>query len=302
VGLPAVLAPVPTPFGRDLRPDPAAFVAFCRRLQGQDIGLAPFGTTGEGNSLSVDEKLALLDALAAAGLDLGRVMPGTGMCALSDTVRLTAHAVRLGCGGALVLPPFYYKEVSDDGLFRAYAEVIERVGDVRLRMYLYHFPSQSRTPLSPALVERLLARYPGTIAGLKDSGGELANMEALCRACPGLAVFTGSESLLLALLAAGGRGCISSNANFNGRAMARLCRSWRDADAAAQQAELDRFRRVLQGYPLIPALKALAARAEARPDWRLTRPPLLDLPPELEPPLLARLEAEGFAGLLGGTG
>ena len=298
-GLPAVLAPLLTPFGHDLLPDVAAFVAWCRRLDGQGLGLAPFGTTGEGNSLAVEEKMALLDALAAAGLDLARVVPGTGACALTDTVRLTAHAVRLGCGGVLILPPFYYKEVSDDGLFRAFAEVIERVGDARMRVLLYHFPRQSRMPITPALVERLLARYPGTIAGLKDSGGEFANMEAVCRAFPGLAVFTGSESLLLPLLAAGGRGCISSNANFNGRAMAGLCQRWRAADAEAQQAELVRFRRVFDGLPLIPALKALAARSAGHPDWRLTRPPLLDLPADREAALLARLEAEGFGPLLG---
>lgn len=297
-GLPAVLAPVLTPFGPDLAPDAAAFVAWCRRLEGHGIGLAPFGTTGEGNSLAVEEKAALLDALAAAGIDLARVVPGTGACALTDTVRLTLHAVRLGCGGVLMLPPFYYKDVSDDALFRSYAEVIERVGDARLRVLLYHFPRQSRTPLSPALVERLRRRYPATIAGLKDSGGELANMVAVCRASPGLAVFTGSESLLLPLLAAGGTGCISSNANFNGPAMARLCRGWRDGDAEAQQAELVRFRRIFDGLPLIPTLKALAARVTGRPDWRLTRPPLLDLPAGTEQPLLARLQAEGFAGLV----
>src|SRR3712207_2565131 len=135
-----VLAPVVTPFARDLRPDAERFIAHCRWLLSQNCGLAAFGTNSEANSLAVEERIALLEALLAAGLDPARMMPGTGCCALTDTVRLTAHAVTAGCAGVLMLPPFYYKDVSDDGLFRSFAEVIERVGDSRLRVYLYHIP------------------------------------------------------------------------------------------------------------------------------------------------------------------
>ena len=286
----AVLAPVLTPFDADLRADEGAFVAFCQTLLDQGLGLAPFGTTGEGPSLSVDEKIALLDSLAASGVDMARVMPGTGACALPDTVRLTAHAVKLGCGGVLMLPPFYFKGVSDDGLFRAYAEAIDRVGDSRLRVVLYHFPRHSGAPLSLSLVERLVARYPEIIVGLKDSSGDFDNMEALCRTHPGLAVYSGTEALLLPLLAAGGAGCISSNANLNGPAMLALCRNWRNDDAEKLQEDLLRFRDVWAGLPLIPALKAVVSHATGNVSWRNVRPPLIELSPDSDPELLRRLK------------
>ena len=138
-----VLSPVVTPFKADLSPDPERFVRQCRWLLSQDVGLAVFGTNSEANSLSTDEKVELLDRLVAGGIDPARLMPGTGCCALTDSVRLTAHAMKLGAGGVLMLPPFYYKGVSDDGLFKSFAEVIERVGDRRLRLYVYHIPPVS---------------------------------------------------------------------------------------------------------------------------------------------------------------
>src|SRR5215472_18091915 len=156
-----VLSPVVTPFRSDLAPDPERFVRQCRWLLSRNVGLAIFGTNSEANSLSVEEKIELLDRLVAAGLDPARMMPGTGHCALPDSVRLTAHAIKLGCAGVLMLPPFYYKGVSDDGLFRNFAEVIERVGDRRLRIYLYHIPPVSQVGITVALIERLLKTYPG---------------------------------------------------------------------------------------------------------------------------------------------
>jgi len=170
-----VLSPVVTPFKADLTPDPDRFIRQCRWLLGQDVGLAVFGTNSEANSLSTEEKVELLDRLVGAGVDPGRMMPGTGCCALTDSVRLTAHAMKLGCGGVLMLPPFYYKGVSDDGLFRSFAEVIERVGDRRLRIYLYHIPSVSQVGITLPLIERLLKAYPGVVAGAKDSSGDWNN-------------------------------------------------------------------------------------------------------------------------------
>ena len=174
-----VLAPVVTPFTSDLRPDVARLVRHCRWLLDNDVGLAVFGTNSEANSLTVAEKLELLDALVEAGLPAARMMPGTGTCALPDTVELTRRAVAHGCGGVLMLPPFYYKGVSDDGLFASFAEVIERVGDPRLRIYLYHIPPVSMVPISLPLIDRLLRRYPGTIAGIKDSSGDWNNTRAM---------------------------------------------------------------------------------------------------------------------------
>jgi 4-hydroxy-tetrahydrodipicolinate synthase len=217
-----VLAPVITPFLRDLRPDPARLIAHCRWLLAQDVGLAVFGTNSEANSLTVPEKRALIDALIDAGIPPSRMMPGTGCCAFPDTVELTRRAVQAGCAGVLMLPPFYYKGVSDDGLFAAYAEVIERVADDRLRIYLYHIPPVSQVPISLALIERLLARYPRAVAGIKDSSGNFDNTRAMLErfAPQGFAVFSGSETFLLATLRGGGAGCISATANVNPAAIA----------------------------------------------------------------------------------
>ncbi len=292
-GLDGVLAPILTPFNEDLSPDPVRFVALARSLMGQGLGLAPFGTTSEGNSLAVEEKLDLLDALAGAELDMGRMMPGTGCCALTDSVRLSAHAIKRGCVGVLMLPPFYYKTVSEDGLFASFAETIERVGDARLRVYLYHFPQQSQIPITLSLIERLLAAYPGVIAGAKDSSGDFANMESMCRRFPGFKVFAGTERLILPVMRAGGAGCISANANIHGAAMLDLVRRWREPVAEALQKGLEDFRAVMEGLPLIAALKALTARRNDDPGWRRVRPPLVELSGDREVEMVERLKAVG---------
>src|SRR5215510_15179914 len=239
-----MLSPVVTPFGSDLAPDADRFVRQCRWLLSQNVGLAVFGTNSEANSLSVEEKIELLERLVGAGLDPARMMPGTGCCALTDSVRLTAHAVKLGCGGALMLPPFYYKGVSDDGLFKSFAEIIERVGESRLRVYLYHIPPVAQVPITLGLVERLLKAYPQQTAGMKDSGGDWNNTRAFLDAFArsGFDVFAGSETFLLRNMRGGGTGCISATANVNPAAIARLHETWQRGVADAQQARLDVIR------------------------------------------------------------
>jgi 4-hydroxy-tetrahydrodipicolinate synthase len=291
------LAPVVTPYTADLAPDTARLIAHCRWLLDNDTGLAVFGTTSEGNSLSVPEKIALLDALFDAGLPASRMMPGTGCCAVTDTFALTRHAVQNGCGGVLMLPPFYYKGVSDDGLFASYAEVIERVGDARLRVYLYHIPQVSQVPISAALIERLLDRYPGTIAGIKDSGGDFANMRMMLeRFAPrGFDVFSGSELFLLATLRGGGAGTISAICNVSPAPIARLAREWQKADADAQQKSVDRVRGALSAYPMVPALKATVAHFAGDDAWARVRPPLVALSHEQREALAEKLRAIDFA-------
>jgi 4-hydroxy-tetrahydrodipicolinate synthase len=290
-----VLAPVVTPFDADRSPDAARMTSHCRWLLDQGVGLAVFGTNSEANSMSVAEKIALLDALVDAGLPPTRMMPGTGCCAFTDSVALTRHAVRLGCGGVLMLPPFYYKAVPDEGLFRNYAEVIERVGDERLRIYLYHIPPVSQIPISLALIERLLDAYPRTIAGVKDSSGDWNNTRAMLeRFQPrGFDVFAGSESFLLATLRGGGAGCITATGNVNPGPIARLAESWKDSDADARQAALDRVRAAFQRFPMIPALKRAIAHHSGDPGWATVRPPLVELS-EAQAGLL--MQALGAAG------
>ena len=292
-----VLSPVVMPFDRDLKPDGERLARHCRWLLDNDVGLAVFGTNSEANSMSVAEKLALLDQLVAAGIPPARMMPGTGCCALTDSVELTRHAVRLGCGGVLMLPPFYYKGVSDDGLFRSYAEIIERVGDERLRVYLYHIPPVSQVSISLALIERLLKAYPGTIAGIKDSSGDWNNTQAMLeRFQPqGFDVFAGSETFLLATLRGGGAGCISATANVNPAAIARLAGTWQQAEADQQQAALDAVRKVFQSMPMIPALKAAVAHYSGDASWGMVRPPLVPLTDAQIGALLSALEPTGFS-------
>jgi len=274
-----VLAPVVTPFNRDLSPDPKRFIAQCKWMLTQNCGLAVFGTNSEANSLSVNERIALLDALLAADIDPARMMPGTGCCALTDTVRLTEHAVKAGCAGVLMLPPFYYKDVSEDGLYRSFSEVIERVGDSRLRIYLYHIPPVAVVDIKPGLVERLMKQYPSAIAGMKDSSGDWNNSKMMLDAFAksGFDVFVGSESFLLANMKAGGAGCISATANVNPAAIDRLYRDWRGADAEAQQQALDIVRKTVGQYVMIPSLKAVVAHFTNDPDWATVRPPLTEL-------------------------
>lgn len=292
-----VLSPVITPFGKDLRPDAGKLVAQCRWLLGNDVGLAVFGTNSEANSLSVNEKMKLLDALVGDGLPAGRMMPGTGACALPDAIDLTRHAVEAGCGGVLMLPPFYYKGVSDDGLFRAFAEVIEAVGDTRLRIYLYHIPPVAQVPISLDLIERLLTAYPGTIAGIKDSSGDWANTSAMLeRFQPrGFDVFAGSETFLLQTMRGGGAGCISATANVNPAAISRLYREWQNDDADAQQEALDRTRGIFADYVMIPALKAAVARFSGDEQWRHVRPPLVPFDASQLQALASSLDGIGFA-------
>jgi 4-hydroxy-tetrahydrodipicolinate synthase len=274
-----VLSPVVTPFNRDLSPDPRRFIAHCQWLLTQSCGLAVFGTNSEANSLSVNERIALLDALLAADVDPSRMMPGTGCCALTDTVRLTEHAVKAGCAGVLMLPPFYYKDVSEEGLYRNFSEVIERVGDARLRIYLYHIPPVAVVGITPSLVERLLKKYPTAIAGMKDSSGDWNNTKTFLDAFAksGFDIFPGSESFLLAGLKNGGAGCISATANVNPAAIDKLFRDWRKPDADMQQEALNVVRKTVGQYVMIPALKAVVAHYSKDPEWTTVRPPLTEL-------------------------
>lgn len=294
--LAGIFSPVLTPFKTDLSPDTEAFVRHCKWLVDSDAGLAVFGTNSEANSLSVAEKRNLLDALREAGLPASRLMPGTGCCALTDSVELTKHAIDAGVGGVLMLPPFYYKGVSDDGLFRNFAEIIERVGDSRLRIYLYHIPTVAQVSISLNLIERLLKAYPGAIAGIKDSSGDWSNTEAMLKQFQpeGFDVFAGSEVFLLRTLRGGGAGCITATGNVNPTPMVALYKSWQGSDADEQQAKLDITRAVFQKYSMIPAMKAAIAKYCKKESWKTVRPPLTKLSTEQETALLDSLEAIGF--------
>jgi 4-hydroxy-tetrahydrodipicolinate synthase len=291
-----VLSPVVTPFSEDLSPDAGRLIRHCKWLVSQRVGLAVFGTNSEANSLSANERMALLEALVNAGVDPKRMMPGTGCCALSDSVRLTEHAVKLGVAGCLMLPPFYYKGVSDEGLYRNFSEVIQRVGDSRLRVYLYHIPPVSQVPITANLIERLLKAYPTAIAGLKDSSGDWNNTKAVLDrfAKSGFDVFAGSESFLLQNMRNGGAGCITAGANVNPAQITSLYDAWQGAGADSMQAAINDVRNVLQSIPMIPALKRAIAHYSGDMNWNRLRPPLTELSAAQEQQLLQGLEKLDF--------
>jgi 4-hydroxy-tetrahydrodipicolinate synthase len=271
-----------TPVTSDLAPDHVAFVAHCRRLleQGCD-GVALLGTTGEANSFSASERKGLLEATVRAGIEPGRLLPGTGVAAWSETVELTRHALSLGVVRVVMLPPFYYKGISDDGLFAAYAEIVERVADPRLRVVLYHIPQFSAVPITIPVIERLRARYPSTFVGIKDSSGDLANMTTLVDHFSGFSVFAGADPLMLPLLRKGGAGCITATSNLVASDLAFIFRHYanpalrQDVDAAQERVVAARTR--VSQFAQIASIKSLIARSTGHADWRNLRPPLLPL-------------------------
>lgn len=293
-----VFAPVLTPFNQRLEPDAPRFIAHCRWLIDNEVGLAIFGTNSEAASLSVDERMALTDTILAAGIPAARLMPGTGGCSITDATRLTRHAVKNGASGALMLPPFYYKGVSDQGLFAYYAEIIERVASERLKIYLYHIPQVTQVPITLNLIELLRKRYPDTVVGIKDSSGDWSNTTALLEnfGKDGLDVFPASESLLSKALPLGAAGCISATVNVNPAGIHALYKNWNSAPGAQLQAKADVIRRLFQDAgPMIPAMKRVVAEFSNDTQWNRVRPPLCAMSEPAAADLLKALGDAGFA-------
>jgi 4-hydroxy-tetrahydrodipicolinate synthase len=290
-----VLVPVLTPFTAAGEPDAGRFVAFCRWLleEGAD-GLAIFGTTSEANSMSAGERMTLLDRLIAAGIPAAKLMPGAGACSVTEAATVASHAAKHGCGGVLMLPPFYYKGMSDNGLYAFFANVIDRVGSSALRMYLYHIPPQTVLGLSLDLVGRLIKDFPATVVGLKDSSGDWNNTAALLDRYPDFAIFPGSEVFLLDGLRKGGAGCITATGNVNVPGIRKVYQHWRTPQADALQAEITLARKTIQAYPMVPALKRIVAHFHNDPEWANVRPPMDRLTDAQSAALLADLAKIGF--------
>ena len=291
-----VLVPVLTPFTPGGEPDAGRFIAFCRWLLDQGAGgLAIFGTTSEANSMSPAERMELLDRLIEAGVPAQKLMPGTGACAMTDAAMLVRHAVGHGCGGVLMLPPFYYKGVSDDGIFAFISGVIDKVGSPALKLFLYHIPPMAVIGFSLDLVGRLITAYPETVVGLKDSSGDWRNTAALLERFPGFAVFPGSEVFLLDGLRKGAAGCITASGNVNVPGIKKVYDNWRGPRAEALQAEITTLRNTLQAYPMVPALKRIVAHYHNDPSWAAVRPPLVPLDSAQSAALITDLGKVGFA-------
>ncbi len=295
--LPAVLAPVISPFNAQGHIDVQKLLKQCQWLRSNDAGIAIFGTNSESNSISSIEKMEVMEKLIAGGLDPKVTMPGTGACSVAETVFMTSTAVKAGCAGVLMLPPFYYKDVSDDGLFAHFAEVIEQVGDSRLQIYLYNIPPITQISMSLGLLERLITAYPNTIAGMKDTSGDWTYTEAVLKQFGprGFRMFAGNEIFLLRTMRAGGYGCISSMVNIDPCRIAYLAAHWHDTNADQLQAELDLVRAALIKFPTVPTMKAVIAHFSKDPEWARVRPPLVSLTVEQQKQMARELEKIHFS-------
>ncbi len=291
-----VNAAVLTPMRADMSVDLDRMAAHCRWLLANGCNnLGVLGTTGEANSIGISERLEILPGLIERGVPAAKMMPGTGVPAFTDTVVLTKQAVELGCRGALLLPPFYYKNPTDDGLFAFFSEVINRAGK-GIKYYLYNFPQQSAVPLSVELIARLLQAFPGVLKGVKDSSGKFENGRAYVEnfAKDGFEVYAGDDTLLRPLLELGSAGCITAAANVNSPIAARVYANWNNDIGAEAHETLSATRRAIVSAPAaIPALKALMARHTGDAAWHNMRPPHLKLSSEQQAKLFAAFDACG---------
>ena len=295
--LPAVLSPVITPFKADGSPDAPKLLKQCQWLEANGVGQAIFGTNSEANSMSAPQKMGTLTALIEGGLKPEHLMPGTGATSIDATVNMTRHAVNHKCAGVLMLPPFYYKDVTDDGLFAYFSEVIQKIGSAALQIYIYNIPPVTKVTLSLSLLERLAKEYPKTVVGMKDSSGDWSYTESVIKllAPSGFRVYAGSEVFLMRALRAGGVGCISATANVNPKAIADLAAHWRESNADALQANLDQVRGIFAKYQMIAGMKTAVAHYTKDSEWLRVRPPLMQLSAEQQAQLLSELKAIDFS-------
>ena len=272
-----LIAPILSPFDNKLNFDQNLYNELAQKLLETGCsGLAPFGTTGEALSVSNNERKAALEGLVNFGIDPNKLIPGTGLCNLPDTIDLCKHALKLGCKGVMTLPPFYFKGMSDDGLFDYYLKLIDGIDDPNLKIYLYHIPQVSGVGLSIDLVKRLFAEFSGVVVGIKDSSGDWENTKALL-GIKGLIVYPGAELPVIDAIRLGAPGCISATANLNGSDISEvidLCHAGKWEEAEEKHKKVRAVRLMFQDYAPIPAQKALLAKATGNRNWENLRPPM----------------------------
>ncbi|HEY7666272.1 MAG TPA: dihydrodipicolinate synthase family protein [Xanthobacteraceae bacterium] len=269
--LQGVIAAIATAIDAQGEPDCERSTALARFLLANGCdGLNVLGTTGEATSFSLAQRRRVMSAYRDAGLPLDRLMVGTGAAAIADAVALTRHAAELGFAGALLLPPFYYKGVPDDGLAAYVATILEATAAMPIPIYLYHFPAQSGLPWRVDLVRRLVQQFGARIVGLKDSSGDMDYARATAAIAPEFKVFPSTEAVLMEARSGTFAGCISATANVN----ADLCaRAWHQGDAGALAAAVS-IRKLCEGKQLVPGVKALIAHIHRDPAWARVQPPL----------------------------
>lgn len=291
--LTGVITPILTPFNDNLSFNPELYLRHAHWLLQQGIHfISPFGTTGEALSLSAGERIRALNALIDGGIDPTRLMPGVGLCNLRDTKKLCLHAVDRGCAAVMALPPFFFKNASDEGLHAYFSRLIEEVNHPGLRICLYHIPPMAGIGFTPSLAGRLTTDFPGTVVAYKDSSGDFENTRAVIAAAPGIAVFPGAETFLRPGLENGAAGCISATCNVNPAGIRRvfdIVTGAIEASPGRAEAEMKDIRKLIEDYTPIPAMKGLLAVQRADERWRNVRPPLLPASVEKTSNLIADL-------------
>ncbi len=285
-----------TPLHQDLSINHEALVSHCHWLLGRGNDAICFmGTTGEANSFSVNERRNALDAVIDGGPAPEKLIVGTGCCALTDTIKLTQHAVQYGVGGILLLPPFYYKNVSDDGIVDFFRHLLDAVGEQGLKIYLYQFPQMTGVPYSLDLTNRLVEEFSDVVIGMKNSSGDLPAMLEILNQIPGFKLYAGTEAYLLDVLKAGGAGCISATTNATSELAAEVYRIWSNGEEAyEQQAELTNARKAFEGIPFASSLKYMFSKWQENSGWQNLRPPNVSLSADQEELVRERLSKIGL--------
>tara|TARA_Y100001970_G_scaffold236602_1_gene296474 strand:+ start:4788 stop:5687 length:900 start_codon:yes stop_codon:yes gene_type:complete len=275
-----LISPILTPFNDDLSINTNLYIDFAKQLLSNGCsGLAPFGTTGEALSVSNKERMDSLEGLVNSGIDPSVLIPGTGLCNIPDTVTISKHAMELGCYGVMVLPPFYYKDMDEEGLFCHFDELINRINHPKLKIYLYHIPQVAGVGLSIDLVSRLKSEYPEIIEGIKDSSGIWENTEALLK-INNLVVYPGAELPVIDAIKLGAPGCISATANINSKDIGDVIsfchqNEWEKAEKLHEKVK--KVRLLFQEYAPIPAQKAILSKMTGNKTWNNLRPPFKSL-------------------------
>ncbi len=284
-----------TPLNEDLSIDRSRLVKHIQwLLEEGSNGICLMGTTGEANSFSNKERMAVLDHVLEAGIDPAILLVGTGTSNLPDTIELTRHAVQNGIPGILMLPPYYYKNVSDEGLVDYFNLVIEGVRDSRLKIYVYHFPKMTGVPFTLSVLEKLVEQFPNEIVGMKDSSGDLEGMQTVCESIPGFRIYAGSERFLLDNLRCGGPGCISATFNATIKYGVELYRHWQDDNADELQAKLTEVRGKFEINSFVSGLKYLMAHWTEDKQWLNMRPPNSLPTLDVQEKLMSSLNQEDF--------